>query len=116
MRGWLFASSPKPVVIKLTSESFRRLADWAQRYRLFSLFDEGCQMDREGWYSVTPENIAIQIAERCTQPLSLSQPPSRLMIDSLRSLAGRSGVVLDAFCGVGGNAIQFAFTCERGKS
>ncbi|GAA5982823.1 hypothetical protein JCM10908_006801 [Rhodotorula pacifica] len=63
---------------------------WAQRYRLFSLFDEGCQMDREGWYSVTPENIAAQIAERC-----------------------RSGVVLDAFCGVGGNAIQFAFTCER---
>ncbi|GAA5876197.1 hypothetical protein JCM3774_002322 [Rhodotorula dairenensis] len=63
---------------------------WAQRYRLFSLFDEGCQMDREGWYSVTPENIAAQIAERC-----------------------RSGVILDAFCGVGGNAIQFAFTCER---
>ncbi|KAK4701909.1 trimethylguanosine synthase, partial [Phenoliferia sp. Uapishka_3] len=38
---------------------------WAQRYRLFSLFDEGCQMDLEGWYSVTPENIAAQIAERC---------------------------------------------------
>ncbi|BGP35784.1 putative diacylglycerol O-acyltransferase tgs1 [Rhodotorula toruloides] len=63
---------------------------WAQRYRLFSLFDEGCEMDREGWYSVTPENIAAQIAERC-----------------------RCGVVVDAFCGVGGNAIQFAFTCER---
>ncbi|GAA5943664.1 RNA methyltransferase [Sporobolomyces koalae] len=63
---------------------------WAQRYRLFSLFDSGCEMDREGWYSVTPENIAAQIAERC-----------------------RSGVIVDAFCGVGGNAIQFAFTCER---
>ncbi|GAA6006639.1 hypothetical protein JCM11491_003127 [Sporobolomyces phaffii] len=63
---------------------------WAQRYRMFSLYDEGCEMDREGWYSVTPENIAVQIAERC-----------------------RSGVIVDAFCGVGGNAIQFAFTCER---
>ncbi|GAA6058320.1 hypothetical protein JCM3770_003614 [Rhodotorula araucariae] len=63
---------------------------WAQRYRLFSLYDEGCEMDREGWFSVTPENIAAQIAERC-----------------------RSGVIVDAFCGVGGNAIQFAFTCER---
>ncbi|GAA6041420.1 hypothetical protein JCM8097_005242 [Rhodosporidiobolus ruineniae] len=63
---------------------------WAQRYRLFSLFDDGCEMDREGWYSVTPENIAAQIAERC-----------------------RCGVIVDAFCGVGGNAIQFAFTCER---
>ncbi|KAM0748189.1 S-adenosyl-L-methionine-dependent methyltransferase [Meredithblackwellia eburnea MCA 4105] len=47
-------------------------------------------MDIEGWYSVTPENIAAQIAERC-----------------------RCGVVVDAFCGVGGNAIQFAFTCEK---
>ncbi|GAA6059684.1 hypothetical protein JCM10212_000071 [Sporobolomyces blumeae] len=63
---------------------------WAQRYRLFSLFDDGCELDKEGWYSVTPENIAIQIAERC-----------------------RSSVIVDAFCGVGGNAIQFAFTCER---
>lgn len=44
-------------------------ADWAQRYRLFSLFDEGCQMDLEGWYSVTPEFVAAQIAERCACPL-----------------------------------------------
>ncbi|KAL8277570.1 hypothetical protein RQP46_010002 [Phenoliferia psychrophenolica] len=63
---------------------------WAQRYRLFSLFDEGCHMDLEGWYSVTPEYVAAQIAERC-----------------------RSSVIVDAFCGVGGNAIQFAFTCEK---
>ena len=48
-------------------------------------------MDEEGWYSVTPEAIATQIAERC-----------------------RCDVVLDAFCGVGGNAIAFARTCERG--
>ncbi len=44
----------------------------------------------EGWYSVTPEKIAEHIAERCA-----------------------CGVVIDAFCGVGGNSIQFAFTCER---
>jgi trimethylguanosine synthase len=48
-------------------------------------------LDEEGWYSVTPEAIATQIAERC-----------------------RCDVVLDAFCGVGGNAIAFARTCERG--
>ncbi|KAL1925701.1 uncharacterized protein VTP21DRAFT_584 [Calcarisporiella thermophila] len=63
---------------------------WYQRYRYFSLFDEGIVMDREGWYSVTPEKIAAHIAERC-----------------------RCDVIIDAFCGVGGNAIQFAFTCER---
>ncbi|KAJ8291548.1 Trimethylguanosine synthase [Rhodotorula toruloides] len=79
-------------VVRYTTENLPDELEkyWAQRYRLFSLFDEGCEMDREGWYSVTPENIAAQIAERC-----------------------RCGVVVDAFCGVGGNAIQFAFTCER---
>lgn len=45
----------------------------------------------DGWFSVTPEKIAEHIAERC-----------------------RCDVIVDAFCGVGGNAIQFAFTCERG--
>ena len=63
---------------------------WAQRYRLFSRFDDGIRMDKEGWFSVTPECIAKHIAERC-----------------------RCDLIIDAFCGVGGNAIQFAFTCER---
>jgi trimethylguanosine synthase len=65
--------------------------DFAQRTRYFSRYDEGCLFDEEGWYSVTPEAIAVQIAERC-----------------------RCDVVLDAFCGIGGNAIAFARTCERG--
>jgi trimethylguanosine synthase len=26
----------------------------------------------------------------------------------------RADTIVDAFCGSGGNAIQFAFTCERG--
>eukprot|EP00501_MAST-03F_sp_TOSAG23-6_P000582 GSMAST32.ASY1.ANO1.603.1 assembled CDS len=30
---------------------------WVQRYRYFSKFDQGIQMDNEGWYSVTPEKI-----------------------------------------------------------
>ncbi|KAI0792199.1 RNA cap guanine-N2 methyltransferase-domain-containing protein [Abortiporus biennis] len=61
-----------------------------QRHRYFSLYDEGCLLDEVGWYSVTPEGIATQIAERC-----------------------RCATILDAFCGVGGNAIAFAQTCER---
>ncbi|KAF9970001.1 Trimethylguanosine synthase [Actinomortierella ambigua] len=63
---------------------------WHQRYRYFSLYDEGIRMDKEGWYSVTPEKIASHIAERCA-----------------------CDVIIDAFCGVGGNAIQFALTCHR---
>lgn len=69
---------------------------WRQRKSLFTLFDGSSEtgelplLDRESWYSITPEPIAARIAQRC-----------------------RCGIVLDAFCGVGGNAIQFALTCER---
>eukprot|EP00658_Telonema_sp_P-2_P070426 TRINITY_DN59944_c0_g1_i1.p1 TRINITY_DN59944_c0_g1~~TRINITY_DN59944_c0_g1_i1.p1 ORF type:complete len:399 (+),score=98.59 TRINITY_DN59944_c0_g1_i1:132-1328(+) len=59
---------------------------WRQRYRLFSRFDEGIQLDHESWYSVTPEVIALHTAKRC----------------------GANRVVVDAFCGSGGNAIAFA--------
>ena len=45
----------------------------------------------EGWFSVTPEKIAEHIAERC-----------------------QCSVIVDAFCGVGGNCIQFAKTCDHG--
>jgi len=37
---------------------------WAQRKRLFSKFDEGVQLDKESWFSVTPEAIAGHIARR----------------------------------------------------
>lgn len=46
----------------------------------------------ESWFSVTPEKVAAHAAERC-----------------------RCDLIVDGFCGVGGNAIQFAQTCERGE-
>ena len=63
---------------------------WAQRFRLFSLFDRGIKIDDESFFSITPEAISEHIAERC-----------------------RCDVLLDPFCGVGGNVIQFAFTCHH---
>lgn len=58
---------------------------WLQRYDLFSKYDEGVKLDEEGWFSVTPEEIAVRHAER-----------------------SGGGVVVDCFAGVGGNSIQFA--------
>jgi len=58
---------------------------WYQRLRLFSKYEEGIQLDTEGWFSTTPELIAKMIARRMGK-----------------------GVVLDAMCGAGGNTIQMA--------
>jgi len=69
---------------------------WAQRKRLFSKYDEGIQLDNESWYSVTPEAIATHIAQRISA------------MTSTGSGDGGKKVVLDVFCGVGGNAIAFA--------
>eukprot|EP00775_Hariotina_reticulata_P006524 gene6524-6752_t len=65
---------------------------WLQRYSLFSKFDLGAQMDVQGWYSVTPEVIAAHQAE-----------------------VASCDVMVDAFAGCGGNAIQFARTCRQGQ-
>lgn len=63
---------------------------WCKRFSLFSLFDLGIKLDRESWFSVTPEKVAIYTAMRC-----------------------QCDVIIDAFCGAGGNTIQFAKTCQR---
>lgn len=63
---------------------------WLQRYNLFSSYDDGIKMDEEGWFSVTPEEIAIRHAER-----------------------SGGGCVIDCFSGVGGNTIQFAKMCHH---
>ena len=64
---------------------------WNQRRRLFRKFDQGIILDTEGWFSVTPEQIAAHVA----QQVAVSYGPM---------------VVLDAFGGCGGNAIGF---CQR---
>ncbi|XP_055908311.1 trimethylguanosine synthase [Eupeodes corollae] len=63
---------------------------WHKRFSLFSRFDEGIKLDRESWFSVTPEKVAIHMADRL-----------------------RCDTIIDAFCGSGGNSIQFARTCNR---
>jgi hypothetical protein len=81
---------------KICSEHIENIPDlkfWNQRYYYYSKFDEGIKMDHEcklftiilGWYSVTPEELAIYIAS---------------------SVTNKNSVVVDAFCGSGGNVIQ----------
>ena len=65
---------------------------FAQRYRIFSLYDRGCRLDPTAWYSVTFERIALHQAHRIACSLSSPHPL----------------VVIDAFAGVGGNTIAFA--------
>jgi trimethylguanosine synthase len=73
---------------------------WRQRRRLFSKYDAGIRLDEQGWYSVTPEQIADHVASRLQE----------LLASSTRGRPGEktTAVVLDAFCGCGGNAIAFA--------
>lgn len=66
---------------------------YMQRYNLFSKYDDGIRMDEESWYSVTPENIASHIADRI-----------------YNSLGPGHRIIVDGFCGVGGNLIQFALS------
>lgn len=55
-----------------------------------------CSPFAEGWFSVTPEKIAEHIAGRVSQSFNCD-------------------IIVDAFCGVGGNTIQFALTGKRGN-
>jgi predicted RNA methylase len=69
---------------------------WHQRYYYFSKFDDGIKLDYESWYSVTPEEISIYISKLC-----------KLNEDS------SDNSVVDAFCGSGGNTIQFSKFCSK---
>lgn len=48
------------------------LAAWERRSELFSRFDEGCIVDRSGWYEVTPEKLAMKIAEKIKRAIAHS--------------------------------------------
>ncbi|KAF8572311.1 hypothetical protein P879_00693 [Paragonimus westermani] len=66
---------------------------WNRRYELFERFDQGIQLDKESWFGVTPESIARYQA----------------------SAQAGCDLVVDVFCGVGGNTIQFAQKCGVGR-
>jgi len=68
---------------------------WFQRFRYFTKLDEGILLDREAWFSVTPEMLAQHVADRLVRI--------------------RDCIILDAFAGSGGNSIQFALKGAFGE-
>ncbi|KAF8250730.1 S-adenosyl-L-methionine-dependent methyltransferase [Wilcoxina mikolae CBS 423.85] len=66
---------------------------WTQRQRYFSRYSEGIWMTPDSWFEVTPEAVAAKITSHMFPRASTS-----------------SNVVMDAFCGVGGNSISFALS------
>lgn len=74
---------------------------WAQRRRLFARYDEGIRLDKESWYSVTPEAIADHIARKMAKA-------AKALKGGNNNGISEGAIVLDAFCGCGGNAVAFA--------
>jgi 16S rRNA G966 N2-methylase RsmD len=74
---------------------------WGKRFSLFSKFEAGVSMNQQAWYSVTPEALAKHHAKKLAKYVTKGDRNNK-----------NSLVVLDAFCGVGGNAIQFALSTK----
>lgn len=87
---------------------------WAQRKRLFSRYDEGIQIggmeDPEMWYSVTPESIAGHVAERMVGMVRDCRKSTDVGDDKEEEKGANNHdiVIVDVFCGCGGNSIAFA--------
>ncbi|KAI1913316.1 putative diacylglycerol O-acyltransferase tgs1 [Ophidiomyces ophidiicola] len=64
---------------------------WAQRYNIFSQYDDGVWLTDEAWFGVTPEPVANKIAEH----MKSASPQKK-------------SILIDAFAGAGGNSIAFA--------
>lgn len=88
-----FYSQRKDFIVRMTTPGKPLGKYWRQRYDLFSDWEEGMMLDNEAWYSTTPTIIAEHQAIACCFGEKYS-------VDSC--------IVLDAFCGVGGNSIAFA--------
>ncbi|CAM1506589.1 Fc.00g062300.m01.CDS01 [Cosmosporella sp. VM-42] len=65
---------------------------FAQRYSIFSLYDEGVYMTDDAWFGVTPEPVASQVAQ------------------DMYGTDKRKHILVDLFAGAGGNSIAFAIS------
>jgi hypothetical protein len=78
---------------------------FGRRFQLLSKFNHGAVLDEESWFSITPEGIAAHVANKCKDALARHGKPADP--DAPFDFA-TAPIVVDGFCGVGGNVIQFA--------
>lgn len=88
-----------------------------QRYDLLHRWDDGVKFDAEGWFSITPEKIANYIAnKRLSNGRSFGSSNSNTAAagnvkeNNTNTTNTKTGLIWDAFVGVGGNTIAFAKT------
>lgn len=102
---------PQDLPVKVASQPLKEAPEgvplkyWARRRALWSRWHAGIRMDRESWFSVTPEAAALRTA-RMLGRLSAGAE----VTPTSPCIHGFS--VLDPFCGCGGNAVQLALQCS----
>lgn len=79
---------------------------WHQGYSIFSKYDDGIWMTDDAWFGVTHESVAKYVASLKLQPL----PNQVSTIAKHVGEATNKSIIVDAFCGVGGNTIAFALS------
>ncbi|KAJ4300717.1 putative diacylglycerol O-acyltransferase tgs1 [Kalmusia sp. IMI 367209] len=82
---------------------------WFQRFKIWQKYHEGVWMTEDAWFGVTPEPIAKYINNShttiITRGLTLC---SKIATHISESAPKEKTIIIDAFAGVGGNAIAFA--------
>lgn len=88
----------------------KRSRYFEHRFDLFKRFDSGIWLNDEGWYSVTPEDIADAITARIVERLKRKEDHTNITNAANTDESRRTWNIhlMDAFCGPGGNVISFA--------
>lgn len=80
---------------------------WAQRFDIFSLYNQGIWTTDNSWFEVTPEAIAKFVLP-VSPPTRTDRAYSKIAEHVTSAIPDNRSIIVDAFCGIGGNAIAFA--------
>lgn len=81
---------------------------WRQAYSMFSRYDDGIWMTDQAWYEVTHESIAQYVLQILHDPSS--NFGSKIAEHISNTAPEDKSIIIDPFCGVGGNSIAFALS------